>query len=67
MSEEAETTYYVKVEIGRHVPQDQGFYVIWSYKEMINGVEGLKKAIAIGFNSLANYMERRLVVNDVSN
>ena len=67
MSKEPETTYYIKVEIGRHVPQDQGFYTLFNYKEMVNGIEGLKKAIAIGFNSLANYMERRMVENDISN
>ena len=64
LSEEPEralATYFIKVEIGRHVPEDQGFHAIFIYKEVVSGIDGLKKAIAVGFNGLANYMERRLV------
>lgn len=55
-----ETTYYIKIEMGQHVPQDSGFYATFDYKELTNGVESLKQSIAIGFNSLQNYLERRM-------
>ena len=65
MSEEPKkplTTYSFDIKISRHVPQDQGFYAIYEHKEMSNGIEGLKKSIAIGFNGLSNYIEKRLTV-----
>jgi len=61
------TTYSFDIKISRHVPQDQGFYAIYESKEMSNGVEGLKRSIAIGFNNLENYMERRLTIEWINN
>ena len=59
-SREKSTTYYVKIEIGQHVPQDTGFYATFSMKELVNGVENLKQAIANVFNNLQSYMDRRM-------
>ena len=59
-SRESETTYYILVEMGQHVPQDNGFYATFKHKELTNGVESLKNAIAVAFNNLTAYMERRM-------
>lgn len=58
---EKPTTYYVKLEVGRHVAEDQGFYAIFNYKEITGGLERLNKSISVAFDSLKNYMEKRLV------
>ena len=52
-------TYYIKVEIGQHVPTDNGFYALFEHKEIVGGMEKLKISIDVGFRALQDYLKRR--------
>jgi len=60
MSNELKPVFYIKIEVGEYASGDSGFYTIFSGKEMANGVDNLIKAIAVQFNILQSYLDRRI-------
>lgn len=64
MSEENPIIYALEFKLSRYVPDDNGYYIIWSEREGFTTPEDIIPTRVLLVNHLESYVKRRLMDND---